>query len=89
MALGAQGQHVLRMVVGDGMRLALTGVGIGLAGSFAVTRLMSDLLFGVRVSDPLTFAIVPTVLIVVALGACSVPSRRAVKTDPLVALRHE
>ena len=89
MALGAQRQHVLRMVVGDGMRLAVIGVVIGLAVSLGLTRLMSSLLFGVSATDPLTFAIVPAVLIIVALAACSVPARRAIKTDPLVALRYE
>jgi len=89
MALGAQRLHVLKMVVGDGMRLAVTGVAIGLMASFGLTRLMSSLLFGVSATDPLTFAIVPTVLIIVALAACSVPARRAIKTDPLVALRYE
>lgn len=89
MALGAQRQHVLKMVVGDGMRLAATGVVIGLAASFGLTRLMSSLLFGVSATDPLTFAVMPTVLIIVALAACSVPARRAVKTDPLIALRYE
>lgn len=89
MALGAQRQHVIRMIVGDGMRLAFTGVVIGLAASFVLTRLMSSLLFGVSPSDPLTFATVPMVLIVVALAACTVPARRAIKTDPVVALRCE
>jgi len=89
MALGAQRQHVLKMVVGDGMRLAVIGVAIGLAASFALTRLMSSLLFGVSATDPLTFAIMPAVLILVALAACSVPARRAIKTNPLVALRYE
>ena len=89
MALGAQRRHVLRMVVGDGMRLAVIGVVIGVAVSFGLTRLMSSLLFGVSATDPLTFAIVPAVLIIVALAACSIPARRAIKTDPLVALRYE
>ena len=89
MALGAQRQHVLKMVMGDGMRLAVVGVAIGMAASFALTRLMASLLFGVSATDPLTFAIVPAILIIVALAACSVPARRAIKTNPLVALRYE
>jgi putative ABC transport system permease protein len=89
MALGAQRQHVFRMVVGDGMRLAVTGVVIGLAASYGLTRLMSSLLFGVSASDPMTFASVPMILLIVALAACSAPARRAIRTDPMVALRYE
>jgi len=89
MALGAKTSQVLRLILRDGLVLASRGVGIGLAGAFALTRLMSSLLFDVRPTDTQTFIGVSALLIVVALLACLIPARRATKVDPLVALRYE
>ena len=89
MALGAQRSDVLRVVVGQGLRLTLTGIVLGLAGAFCLTRLVSRLLYGVDSLDPLTFGSVSLILAGVGLLACYVPARRAAQVDPMVALRSE
>src|SRR5215213_7656547 len=89
LALGARTVDVVKLVVRNGLTLVITGVAIGLAGAFALTRLMTTLLFGVTPTDGLTIAVVSGVLIGVALLACLIPARRATKVDPLVALRYE
>jgi putative ABC transport system permease protein len=89
MALGARATDVLRLVVIRGMTLALAGVAMGVAASFALTWMMKTLLFNVSVIDPLTFASIPLLLVFVALLACLIPARRAAKVDPMVALRCE
>jgi len=89
MALGAQPGSVRSMILGHTLKLTLLGVGIGLAGAFALVRFLASLLFGVSTYDPLTFVSVPLLLAAVAMAASYVPARRAVRVDPLVALRYE
>ena len=89
LALGAQRGDVLQMILRQGAQMALVGVMIGVAGAFALTRLMTNLLFGVTAHDPITYAAVAALLFVVALLACYIPARRAMRVDPIVALRYE
>lgn len=89
MALGAQSSDVLKLVIWQGMVLALVGVAIGIAGAFGLTRLIESLLFGVAATDTVTFIAIPAILSAVALLACYLPAYRAAKVDPMIALRHE
>jgi hypothetical protein len=89
MALGARRSDVMMMVIGQGMKLAGTGILIGLGGALALTRFMETLVFGVSATDPLTYVTIVALLTVVALLACWIPARQATKVDPLVALRCE
>ncbi|HYY42012.1 MAG TPA: FtsX-like permease family protein, partial [Pyrinomonadaceae bacterium] len=89
LALGAQPRDVLRLVIRQGMLLALAGVAVGLVGALLLTRVMTTLLYGVHPTDPVTFTAVSLILLTVALTACFIPARRATRVDPLIALRHE
>jgi putative ABC transport system permease protein len=88
-ALGANRNRLLMMVLGKGLRMTAVGIGLGLLGSFFLARFLRSLLFGVGQTDPLTLAVVPLLLFLAAVLACVIPARRAIKVDPLVALRHE
>jgi ABC-type antimicrobial peptide transport system permease subunit len=89
MAVGAQRSDVMRLVLSEGMWVILIGLGVGFVGSLVSTRFLSSLLFGVTATDPPTFAGVIVMLTIVALAACYIPARRAVRVNPMVALRHE
>jgi putative ABC transport system permease protein len=86
-ALGARPAAVMRLIVGQGMRLVFVGTALGIAGAWALTRVLTNLLFGVTATDPIAFSGAVALLVVVALAACVVPARRAMPIDPMVALR--
>jgi putative ABC transport system permease protein len=87
MALGAEHRDVMKMVLGQGALLAAAGAAAGVVGAFALTRVLSTLLFGVTATDPVTFALIPLTVIATAVAACYVPARRATRVDPVIALR--
>jgi putative ABC transport system permease protein len=89
MAIGARPSHILSLVLREGMSLALMGIAVGLAGSFAITRAISGMLYRVSPTDPLTFVLISLLLTGAALAASFIPARRAIRVDPMVALRHE
>jgi putative ABC transport system permease protein len=87
--LGAQPSDVFRDIVGEGLRFALLGVAVGVAGGLIVTRLLQSFLYGISASDPVTFSVVTALLILVAIAASFFPARRATRVDPIIALRYE
>ncbi|HKS67934.1 MAG TPA: FtsX-like permease family protein [Candidatus Acidoferrales bacterium] len=89
MAIGARRVDVFQLVIGQGIRMAVAGLAAGILGALALTRLMTKLLFGVTPTDPATFLAVAIVTLAVVLLACFIPARRAMRVDPMVALRHE
>jgi putative ABC transport system permease protein len=86
MALGATNFGVLKLIIGEGMRVVMIGIGIGIVGALVLGRTLSSLVFGVTVRDPTTFTVVAMILAGVALAACVIPARRAARVDPMVAL---
>jgi len=88
-ALGAQRSDVMLLVLGDGAKMALVGVGVGVVAAVGLTRFLTSVLYGVSATDPLTFAAVAVILTGMALAACYIPARRAMRVDPMVVLRYE
>jgi ABC-type antimicrobial peptide transport system permease subunit len=89
MALGAEARDILKLVARQGLQLVLVGLAVGLLAAWALTRTMASLLFGISATDPLTYAMVAILLSTVAVAACWIPARRALRVDPMVALRYE
>jgi ABC-type antimicrobial peptide transport system permease subunit len=89
MALGAKPRDVFKLILGQGMALVLIGTGVGIAAALGLTHLLASLLYGVSATDPLTFITIPILLMAVALMACYLPARSAMRVDPINALRHQ